>query len=34
MAEKPSRDLGVCFDGDADRCMFLDENGKIDRLAT
>ena len=20
-------DLGVCFDGDADRCMFLDENG-------
>ena len=21
-------DLGVCFDGDADRCMFLDENGK------
>jgi phosphomannomutase len=27
MAEiKP--DLGVCFDGDADRCIFLDENGK------
>jgi len=24
--EKP--DLGVCFDGDADRCMFLDETGK------
>jgi phosphomannomutase len=22
-------DLGVCFDGDADRCMFLDENGKL-----
>jgi phosphomannomutase len=21
-------DLGVCFDGDADRCMFLDETGK------
>ncbi len=21
-------DLGVCFDGDADRCMFLDENAK------
>jgi phosphomannomutase len=21
-------DLGVCFDGDADRCMFLDEAGK------
>lgn len=28
MAEtKP--DLGVCFDGDADRAMFLDENGKM-----
>jgi phosphomannomutase len=24
--EKP--DLGVCFDGDADRCMFVDEKGK------
>jgi phosphomannomutase len=24
--EKP--DLGVCFDGDADRCMFTDEKGK------
>ena len=24
--EKP--DLGVCFDGDADRCFFVDENGK------
>jgi phosphomannomutase len=24
--EKP--DLGVCFDGDADRCMFMDERGK------
>ena len=21
-------DLGVCFDGDADRCFFVDENGK------
>ncbi len=25
-AEKP--DLGVCFDGDADRCMFVDEKQK------
>jgi phosphomannomutase len=25
-AEKP--DLGVCFDGDADRCFFVDETGK------
>ncbi len=24
--EKP--ELGVCFDGDADRCIFVDENGK------
>jgi phosphomannomutase len=22
-------DLGACFDGDADRCMFLDESGKL-----
>jgi phosphomannomutase len=22
-------DLGACFDGDADRCMFLDENAKV-----
>jgi phosphomannomutase len=22
-------DLGVCFDGDADRCMFLDENAHV-----
>ncbi len=22
-------DLGVCFDGDADRCMFTDENGQL-----
>ena len=22
-------DLAVCFDGDADRCVFLDENGKM-----
>jgi phosphomannomutase len=28
MAEQ-SPDLGVCFDGDADRCMFLDEKGKL-----
>jgi phosphomannomutase len=27
MKEVPC-DLGACFDGDADRCMFLDENGK------
>jgi phosphomannomutase len=27
MSETPC-DLGVCFDGDADRCMFLDENRK------
>ncbi len=27
MREVPC-DLGACFDGDADRCMFLDENGK------
>ncbi len=28
MAEvKP--DLGACFDGDADRCIFLDENGRM-----
>jgi phosphomannomutase len=25
--EKP--DLGVCFDGDADRCIFTDETGKV-----
>ncbi|MEO6434844.1 MAG: phosphomannomutase/phosphoglucomutase [Tepidisphaeraceae bacterium] len=25
---KTSVDLGACFDGDADRCMFLDETGK------
>lgn len=28
MAEAPC-DLGVCFDGDADRCMFLDEKGNV-----
>ena len=27
MAEQPA-DLGACFDGDADRCMFLDENAR------
>jgi phosphomannomutase len=26
--KKSPCDLGACFDGDADRCMFLDENGK------
>ncbi len=24
-------DFGICFDGDADRCMFIDEKGKIVR---
>jgi phosphomannomutase len=27
MADTPA-DLGACFDGDADRCIFLDEQGK------
>ena len=27
MKQQPA-DLGTCFDGDADRCMFLDEKGK------
>lgn len=27
MREQPA-DLGACFDGDADRCMFLDETGR------
>src|SRR3954465_1746718 len=27
MAEEPC-DLGTCFDGDADRCMFLDERAR------
>jgi phosphomannomutase len=27
MKQQPA-DLGACFDGDADRCMFLDEKGK------
>jgi phosphomannomutase len=26
-AQKP--DLGVCFDGDADRCMFVDDNARL-----
>jgi phosphomannomutase len=26
-AQRP--DVGVCFDGDADRCMFVDENAKL-----
>jgi len=25
--QKHKADFGVCFDGDADRCMFVDENG-------
>ncbi len=27
--QSESPDIGVCFDGDADRCMFLDETGKL-----
>lgn len=27
--KKSPVDLGACFDGDADRCMFLDETGKV-----
>ncbi len=27
--KKAKPDFGVCFDGDADRCMFLDEKGKM-----
>jgi phosphomannomutase len=26
---KQEAELGVCFDGDADRCMFVDEKGRI-----
>jgi len=29
MAATPGADIGACFDGDADRCMFLDENRKL-----
>jgi phosphomannomutase len=29
MIEVGAVDLGACFDGDADRCMFLDENGQM-----
>ena len=29
MAATPGAVLGACFDGDADRCMFLDENRKL-----
>jgi phosphomannomutase len=29
MSATPGVDLGACFDGDADRCMFLDENRKL-----
>ncbi len=28
MMQNERVDVGVCFDGDADRCVFLDENGK------
>jgi phosphomannomutase len=28
LRENPA-DLAACFDGDADRCMFLDENGRL-----
>ena len=24
-------DLGICFDGDADRCMVVDEQGRIQK---
>jgi len=29
--EKEKADFGICFDGDADRCMFVDELGQIVR---
>jgi phosphomannomutase len=29
MSATPGVDVGACFDGDADRCMFLDENRKL-----
>ncbi|MEA2709302.1 MAG: phosphomannomutase [Phycisphaerales bacterium] len=29
MKRTPGVDLGACFDGDADRCMFLDDHGKF-----
>ena len=29
MKEVGNVDLGACFDGDADRCMFVDENGQM-----
>jgi phosphomannomutase len=28
MSATPGLDVGACFDGDADRCMFLDERGR------
>ncbi|HUT57846.1 MAG TPA: phosphomannomutase/phosphoglucomutase [Phycisphaerae bacterium] len=28
---KNKADMGICLDGDADRCMFVDENGRIVR---
>ncbi len=29
--KKSKADFGICFDGDADRCMFVDEKGEIVR---
>ncbi|MCD4700155.1 MAG: phosphomannomutase/phosphoglucomutase [Phycisphaerae bacterium] len=29
--KKSKTDFGICFDGDADRCMFVDEKGQIVR---
>ncbi|HEV2295018.1 MAG TPA: phosphomannomutase/phosphoglucomutase [Tepidisphaeraceae bacterium] len=29
LSATPDADLGACFDGDADRCMFLDENRRL-----
>ena len=29
MSATPGVDVGACFDGDADRCMFLDENRQL-----
>jgi len=31
---KQKADMGICFDGDADRCMFVDNKGKIVRCDT
>ena len=29
--KKHNADIGICLDGDADRCMFVDEKGEIVR---